>query len=135
MLQPNSFTGDPRQLSPLSLAFLGDGVFELLVRERLLRSGSMPAGKLHRLAVEKVNAKGQAAAYERLLEELSQQETDILKRGRNANVKPPKSCSAEEYHKATAIEALFGYLYLCGEQGRLAALFELIYSFGDQGGE
>ena len=124
----SDFSGDARAYGPLALAFLGDGVFELMVRERLLQEGSMPAGKLHSMAVRRVNAAAQSGAYGALLEVLTQEETDILKRGRNASsAKTPKSATVEQYRKATAIEALFGYLYLRGETARLRELFGLIY--------
>lgn len=118
---------DPRQLSPVALAFLGDGVFELLVRERLIANGTLPAHVLHRKAVKKVNAVAQSAAYERLEAVLNGEERAILKRGRNASTsKVPKSCTPEQYRKATAIEALFGYLYLKGEAGRIGELYDVM---------
>lgn len=121
------FSGDPRRLSPGSLAFIGDAVFELLVRERLLGKGSMPAGKLHMLAVGKVSAAAQARAYRALEAALDGQEHDILRRGRNAHTtRAPKSCTPEDYRKATAIEALFGYLYLKQDIARMEELFALV---------
>lgn len=118
---------DPKDFSPAALAFIGDGVFELLVRERLLEAGNMPAGKLHRLSVARVNAQAQARAYRELDGALNEEEQSILRRGRNANTgKVPQSCTPEEYRKATAVEALFGYLYLKGEIVRLCGLFALI---------
>lgn len=120
---------DPRQLGPIALAFIGDGVYELLVRERLVQKGSLPAHKLHRLAVEKVRASAQAAAYEAVEAALNEEEWNILKRGRNAHTSNvPKSCTPEEYHKATAIEALLGYLYLKGRMERIAELYDLMNS-------
>ena len=115
-------------MSPAALAFLGDGAYELMVRERILQVGSMPAGKLHAMSVKKVRAAAQAAAWDKLLEVCSEPEADILRRGRNANVKPPKSCTPEQYHKATGIEALFGYLYLLDDEKRLREIFELVYA-------
>lgn len=121
------FSGDPKQLSPIALAFVGDGVFELLVRERLLARGSMPARKLHHESVKKVRAAAQARAYPVLEAALNDEERSILKRGRNAvTSRVPKSCTPEEYRKATAIEALFGYLYLKGGLERITELFSLI---------
>lgn len=118
---------DPRQLSPVALAFIGDGVYELLVRERLLQKGTMPARKLHDQAVNKVKATAQAAAYESLSAVLTEEELSILKRGRNAHTSSvPKSCTPEEYRKATAIESLFGYLYLKGEIARIAELYAIM---------
>lgn len=123
------YAGDPRQLSPGTLAFVGDGVFELLVRERLLKKGSMPVGRLHDLAVRQVSASAQARAYPALQEVLGPEELEILRRGRNANTaRAPKSCSPKDYREATAIEALFGYLYLKGETGRLQELYEVMAS-------
>lgn len=118
-----------KQLSPLTLAFYGDCVYELLVRQRIVRAGSRPSQELHRLAVEKVRASYQSAAYECILPVLSEEETDIIKRGRNATgLNPPRSSNAKEYHQATAVEALFGYLSLIGENARLEELFEVILS-------
>ena len=109
----------------MALAFIGDGVFELLVRERLLQNGTLPAHKLHRLAVRKVKASAQAQSYDALAAILNEQELSILKRGRNAHISNvPKSCTPEEYHKATGIESLFGYLYLSGELQRLEELYQ-----------
>lgn len=118
---------DPRGLSPVALAFIGDSVFELLVRERLLENGGMPAHKLHRLAVQKVRASSQARAFSAIEAVLDNEELGILKRGRNANTsRVPKSCTPEEYRKATALESLFGYLYLKGDMSRIAELYSVI---------
>lgn len=115
---------DAGLLSPLTLAFLGDGVYELFVREMLVKKGSMPAGKLHAKAVELVKAAAQAKAYDELFDSLSEEEQNIIKRGRNANsTKCPKNANPAEYRKATGIETLFGYLYLKGENERMYELF------------
>ena len=117
----------PAGLSPVTLAFLGDSVFELLVRERLVAGGGMPAGKLHQASVRKVKAAAQALAYQAVLDSATETEREILRRGRNVSLsRLPKSCTPDEYHKATAIEALLGYLYLSGEQQRLEEIFEVI---------
>jgi ribonuclease-3 family protein len=111
----------------VTLAFVGDGVYELLVRERLLGKGSMPANRLHALAVQKVRASAQARGYAALESVLNEEELDILRRGRNANTtKVPKSCTPGEYRLATAVEALFGYLYLCGRTDRIVELYDLV---------
>lgn len=118
---------NPRDLSPVSLAFIGDSVFDLLVRERLLQNGGMPAHKLHALAVKKVRASAQARAFSALEPALNDDELSILKRGRNSHTaRVPKSCTTEEYRKATAVESLLGYLYLKGDIGRIEALFAII---------
>lgn len=102
-------------------------MFEILVREQLLSNGSMPARKLHRASTQKVNAVAQAKAHDALLDYLTEDEQDILRRGRNAGVsRIPRSCTAEEYHKATALETLFGYLYLSNEIQRIYALYDII---------
>ena len=113
---------DPRTLSPLTLAFIGDGVFELLVRERLVCEGNRPAGALHKRSVARVRAEAQAEAMDRLLPLLTETEAAVYRRGRNAHT----SRNSEEYHKATGLEALFGYLYLQGDIGRLQGLFQQI---------
>ena len=118
---------NPAGFSPVTLAYVGDAVFELMVRERLVLDGGMPAGKLHQASVCRVKAAAQALAYQAVLDAATQPEREILRRGRNVSLsRLPKSCTPDEYHKATAIEALLGYLYLGGEQQRLEEIFWLI---------
>lgn len=120
--------GNPARLSPLSLAFVGDAVYEVFVRERILAQGNRPVNGLHREAVQFVCAGAQSLAYEALEEVLDEREMQILKRGRNSSsVRPPKSSSAIEYRRATAVEALMGYLYLNGEKERLEQLMEVCF--------
>ncbi len=117
---------NPKLLNPATLAFVGDAVYELMVRTRLAGNGSLPAGKLHTLAVLRVKAPAQAKAYELLFAQATPEEQAILKRGRNASgVRAPKSSQTIDYRKATALETLFGYLYLKGESRRLEELFTL----------
>lgn len=117
---------DPAQLSPLTLAFVGDAVFDLFVRERLVCLANRPVNRLHSLAVEQVKASSQAQAAKRLSEKLSEKELSVLKRGRNAHTNhKAKNASESDYHYATGLEALFGYLYLNGEEERLRELFTL----------
>ncbi len=117
----------PKQMSPLTLAFLGDAVYELLMRERIVASGSMPPNKLHRRTVELVNASFQARAYDIVAGTLSEEEADILRRGRNSSgVHPPKNADVQDYRKATGLEALIGYLYLAGDLERIHTLMEMI---------
>ncbi len=119
--------GDYRLLSPLDLAFVGDGVFDLLCRELLLRGGSCPVKKLHQRKTELVNCQAQARALEKLWPGLSEEERAVALRGRNAHVgHVPKNASTADYPGATALEALFGWLYLGGETQRLRELFQLI---------
>lgn len=127
MLETGRYSPHPGQLGALTLALVGDGVYELMVREYLLGAGNPPAGKLHRETVQWVRAQAQARAYEWLLPLLTPPEQEVLRRGRNASPQSrPKNASPGDYHKATAVEALFGYLYLMGENGRLRQLFSEI---------
>ena len=105
---------------------MGDAVFELMVRTWLCMNGSSTTKGLHNKTVQFVSAKAQALALERLLPLLTDEELTIFKRGRNSQVSVPKSATHEEYHKATGVEALFGYLYLGGQMERLNYLFDLI---------
>ena len=105
---------------------MGDAVFELMVRTWLCVNGSSTNKGLHDKTVQFVSAKAQASAVERLLPILTDDELAVFKRGRNSQVSVPKSATHEEYHKATGIEALFGYLYLGGQIERLNCLFDLV---------
>lgn len=114
---------DVRTLSPLTLAFVGDGVYELMVRETLVCSANRPNGDLHKLSVSMVRAEAQSAAVDKLLPVLDEQEAAVFRRGRNAHTQRAGS----DYHRATGLEALFGYLYLTGNIERLRVLFYAIY--------
>ena len=116
-----------RQYSPLALAFLGDSVYEILVREYLVREANRPAAKLHEQKIQLVCAAFQAQAIDRLIPLLTEEETAVYKRGRNANNTVPRHTSAQDDHKATGLEALFGYLHLLGERARLEELFAAIF--------
>ena len=113
---------DVHTVSPLSLAYVGDGVYELMVREHLLCQANRPSGELHRLSVAAVRAEAQAAAIERLMPHLTEREIAVYKRGRNAHT----ARTGSDYHSATGFEALWGYLYLDGQRDRLTELFALI---------
>lgn len=111
----------------LNLAFIGDGVFDLLVREHLLSSSSAHVGELNREKVAMVNCKSQAQDVKKLLPILTDEEQDVYRRGRNAKVNSAsKHSTLSDYHAATGLEALFGYLYLKGENERIKELFTLI---------
>ena len=117
----------PNELSPLNLAFIGDCVYEMLVRETLVLNANRPVNDLHRESVKYVSAKAQTLAYDKIKDCLTEQETAIYKRGRNAKVgHNPKSASQGEYHIATGVEALFGYLYLTEQIQRIKELFQII---------
>lgn len=118
---------EARALGGLTLAFFGDSVYEVLVRERIVKSGTLPVNTLHKKAVEKVNAGFQSKAFDTIEPMLSEDELDIFKRGRNAtgnNV--PRSSNPKDYRRATGFEALFGYLYLIGDTDRMNELFEAV---------
>ncbi|MGN1195816.1 MAG: Mini-ribonuclease 3 [Acutalibacteraceae bacterium] len=115
---------DTKQLSPLSLAFVGDTVFDLFVREMLLCDANRPVKKLHNSAAKLVNAKSQAKIAEALTEKFTEQEMDVFKRGRNAHTNHiAKNASNRDYHYATGLEAVFGFVYLNGDTDRLRELF------------
>lgn len=113
--------------SPLTLAYVGDGVYELMVRSHIAGGENMPVNKLHRLATSYVAACYQSAYLELLLPLLTEQEMEIFKRGRNAKSHTAaKNMSILDYRRATGLEALFGYLHLTGQQQRLEELFAII---------
>ena len=115
------------EYSPLTLAFLGDGVYDLLVRESLVNRANRPAGELNRQKVAMVNCRAQAEYAQLLMPSLSEKERAVYKRGRNAAPKcTPKNGSAADYHSATGLECLFGYLHVNGETGRINELFDII---------
>jgi len=119
---------NPRLLSPLVLAFVGDAIYGLLVRERLVLIANTSVGKLHRNSVRYVSAKAQASAVEKIEALLDEEEERIYKRGRNATVNSvPKNADVADYHKATGLEALFGYLYLSNRHERIKHLFDVIW--------
>ncbi len=114
---------DIRTYSPLTLAYIGDAVFDLVIRTIVVERGNRPANNLHRETVQYVNARIQAKMIDALQEELSEEETAVYHRGRNAkSYTVAKNASIVEYRKATGLEALCGYLYLAGRQERMLAL-------------
>ncbi|HBI85558.1 MAG TPA: ribonuclease III [Ruminococcus sp.] len=124
---------EAKQYSPLSLAFLGDSVYEVMVREMLLREANRPARELHEQAVAHVRAAFQAGAAVRIAEMLSEDEADIMRRGRNASgISVPKHATPADYRKATGFECLFGYLFLCGRTARMREIFSVVWSESTQ---
>lgn len=114
--------------SPGTLAFVGDAVFGLLVRTKLAEI-ERPIGELHKRSVEYVNANAQAEGFEMIKDLLTDREMSVFKRGRNNHVGGvPKSTTIGNYHAATGVEALFGYLHLSGESDRINELFEVIWN-------
>ena len=126
-LLPKPFSLQEAKLkNPLALAYLGDTVWDLLIRQRLL-AGGLPAGALHRRAILRANAGAQAEAAARIDPVLSPEEADVMRRGQNAHAhhRAPKNQDPVNYSRATGLEALMGYLYLTGQIGRIAELFDI----------
>lgn len=119
---------DLRLINPLTLAFVGDGVYEMLAREEIVRRyTSLSAKKLHALTVELVRATAQCRGYDVIAAHLTEEEISIFKRGRNSSgITAPKHTSVAQYRVATGVEALFGWLYLSGESERIRELFQMI---------
>ena len=121
---------DPREveaISNLGLAHIGDCVYELMVRSLLVCGGTLTNRKLHAATVEYVSAHAQARAVETLSPHLTEEERAVYKRGRNTRVNSvPKRAQAGDYHAATGLECLFGWLYLNGRHDRLNELFSHI---------
>ena len=110
---------EAKQMNPVTLAFLGDAVYSLYVRERMVRKGGKPS-EFQRAASKVVSARGQSAFLENVLPLFSQQEEEIYRRGRNAKkATKSKHATAAEYNRSTGFEAVLGYLYLTGNEERL----------------
>ncbi len=123
---------DVASLSPLTLAFVGDTVFDLLVRSELVCEANRPVNALHKAASTKVCASAQAAAITKILPLLSEDEEAVFKRGRNARTGGiPKNQSSADYHYATGLECLFGWLYLKGRTDRINQLYNAMHNDGD----
>ena len=126
-LSPNMTAQEVQRISMLGLAHVGDGVYELLTRTELCRQGHTGVQELHRLTVARVRAEAQARAAEKLLPLLTEEELALYKRGRNTHVNAvPHNAELADYHAATGLEALFGWLYLQGRMDRIDELFSLI---------
>lgn len=126
-LEPQLSEEELKNISVLGLAHTGDAVYEILVRAYLVSQHHTSSLDLHKSTVSLVNAPAQAAAFEKIEPMLTDEEKAVYKRGRNAKVNSvPKNASQAQYHSATGLEALFGYLYLSGRRERISTLFEEI---------
>ena len=115
---------DVNKISMLGLAHVGDAVYELLYRSKLCTDGHTAVAEMHRMTVAFVRAEAQAEAAAKLLPVLTQDETSVFKRGRNAKVNSvPHNADIGQYHAATGLEALFGWLYLQGKTQRINELY------------
>ena len=111
------------QLNPVALAFVGDTVYSLYVRERLALSGCGKVAQLQKVAAQVVSAKGQSTFADKLIPLFTEEEADVFRRGKNAKKgAKSKSASALEYNRSTGVEAVLGYLYLIGETERIKEL-------------
>lgn len=116
---------DLRAYSPLTLAYLGDAVYELVIRSVVVERANRSANDLHKEAVKYVKAQAQAKIIEALLELLTEEELAVYKRGRNAkSYTMAKNATMSDYRKATGLEALMGFLYLSGQTKRLLFLIK-----------
>ncbi len=114
---------DIKTYSPLTLAFIGDSIFDLIIRTAIVEIGNAPVNKLHKRASKLVQASAQADLYHLIKEQLTEEETVIFKRGRNAkSFTTAKNAGVLEYRTATGMEALVGYLYLTDQMNRLIEL-------------
>ncbi|MFD0961921.1 Mini-ribonuclease 3 [Paenibacillus chungangensis] len=125
-MNPLAFHTLPKKaglINPVVLAYMGDAVFELLIRQYLLSLSNHKSHHLHREATKLVSAKAQRQLLERVQQLLTEEEADIVRRGRNAKSgAPPKNADVADYRQATALECLIGYLYYEGRFDRLAVL-------------
>ena len=118
---------DVNKISMLGLAHVGDTVYELLYRSKLCTDGHTAVAEMHRMTVAFVRAEAQAEAAAKLLPVLTTEEASVYKRGRNAKVNSvPHNADIGQYHAATGLEALFGWLYLLGRTERINELFNII---------
>ncbi len=117
---------DIRSYSPLTLAYIGDGVYELVIRTILVKKGNCPVNRIHRKASSLVKASAQSAIMEKIEEHLTQEEHDIYRRGRNAHSPTmAKHATMADYRRATGFEALMGYLYRKEEYTRMLTLIRM----------
>ena len=118
---------DPTQLGPLVLAYIGDTVYDLYVRTKLVTATGLTAHGLHMAAAKRVCAKAQAEAYRRVEPLLTEEEAAVFRRGRNGHMGTvPKNASIADYRSATGLEAVIGWLYLCGRDERLSELMTVL---------
>ncbi len=114
------FSIEPRLISPLSLAYIGDAVYEMYIRTYIMKDINMPVSKLHKTATRYVSARAQADIIKELLDSLTEDELSVYKRGRNAHsYTSAKNADIVDYRMATGLEALIGYLYIKKDNARL----------------
>ena len=112
-----------REMQPVVLAYIGDAVYELLSRCYVIQSGPQKIRAIHTHTVELVHARHQAEVLRGILAELTEEEADVVRRGRNVKSHVPRHADPQDYRSSTGLESLFGYLYLSGQNDRLEELF------------
>ena len=115
-------------MSPLTWAYVGDCVYELFIRTELINKTNLKPHKLHIESIKYVKAQAQAEFLQKIYDDLTEEEKDIVRRGRNAeNHHLPKNCNVQDYMYSTAFEALIGYLYLTKKEDRLEEIFRQVF--------
>jgi len=120
------FPGRAELLAPDTMAYIGDSVFELFIRNLILERNMAKPNQLHQEVIQYVNATAQANLLEKLRDDLTKEELVIVRRGRNIKTNVPKNANPADYQYSTAFEALIGYLYLAGKEQRLLEVFNKI---------
>lgn len=118
----------PELIAPVTLAYVGDTLYDLFVRTYLISTSTYGVSKLHVMATGLVCAAAQAAAFHKVEDMLTEEETAMYKRGRNAHSTPPKNADVINYKIATGFETLIGYLYFSGKDERIAQLMAVVLS-------
>lgn len=126
------FAVNPQQYSPLSLAYIGDAVYELYIRTFIMHTANMPVSKLHKASTRYVSAKAQADTVKKIMDKLTEEELSAYKRGRNAHsYTSAKNADIIDYRMATGLEALIGYLYIKKDTARLEEVIRLCIEVRD----
>ena len=132
-LLPGGLAVPLREYSPLVLAYIGDSVYETYIRTRLVAHANTQVNNLHKTTINYVKAKAQSEIMKALLDQLTEEEEWVFKRGRNAkSATVPKNADVGEYRYATGFEALIGYLYLSGNIDRLYELLQFAFNYADK---
>lgn len=116
----------PTEYSSLILAYIGDAVYELYVRNYIVSKGNYHINEIHKHSVNYVKASAQCKNFQKIKDALTEEELNAFKRGRNSKSKPPKNADVIEYKIATGFEALIGYIYIKGDEKRLDELMDMI---------
>lgn len=121
------------EYSPLTLAYIGDSVYDLFIRSKIVTTANMPPGKMQKISVNYVSAVAQARAVKTIQKEFTEKEQQVFKRGRNAKSPTvPRNTSLIEYKNATGLECVIGYLYLKEENDRLYEILEMAYAANNE---